>query len=365
MIIIWADSRWRDSFGLALLSHELDKLNVRNIVVDFQLAPQVMQAIGNRITGTILNHTIGKRNRAIISHCKSAGAKVYVMPTEGKPTPENYQWFYDNQTGYNKLFSWTEEFTPPKTAVTGSPRFQIYDQYKHLIDSPEVVLDRHRIPKDKKNTVFVSSSPQAKFTYKNTNFLLTDWKDLKRTGAIDNAKESMEKLRRFADFISLTDKDSNIIIRPHPMEDLLWWQRWQGKLFSEYGRLSYLVSQEYIFNLLQIANSWVVNNNCTTILDKRLAKNEGILSVIDETSEAADWASDIVQKDSAKEIAQIIASETIPQKPLPVDKFLQLTHYLKQYNQHIFPNPQEQHVGKAVPMSVIGGWKAKLKKVES
>lgn len=355
MIIIWADSRWRDSFGLALLSHELDKLNVRNMVVDFQLAPQVMQTIGNHITGTILNHTIGSRNRAIISHCKSAGAKVYVMPTEGKPTPENYQWFYDNQSGYDRLFSWTDEFAPPKTAVTGSPRFQIYTKYRKFIDSTTVVLDRHRIPKNKTNTVFVSAFPQAKFTYKNTKFLLDDWKDLKRDGAIDNAEESMSKLRLFADKIAYTPEDSNIIIRPHPMEDLLWWQRFQGKLFSEHGRSSHLVSQEYIFNLLSIADTWVANENCTTILDKKLAGNEG------ELVNGNDWASDVVtDKDSAREIAFLIASDILPQRPLPIDKFLQLSFYLKQHNQSIFPNPQEAHVGKSVPMSVVGGWKAKL-----
>lgn len=363
MILIWADSRWRDSFGLALLSHELDKLGVENMVVDFQLVSQVMDTIGEYVSGVVLNHTIGARNRAIIRQTKRTGGFVGVIPTEGKPSPENEKWFYDNSSGYDKLFSWTEEFQPPKTMVTGSPRFQIYSQYRHFIDSRQIAEDKYRIPKGKRNIVFVSAYPQAKFTYKNSRFNEQDWKDLNRIGARENAKQSMAELAKFGRYIyNFADDDTNIVLRPHPMEDLLWWQQYQARLFTETGHKSYLISQEYVFNLLALADMWVVKKNCTTILDRRLFGTESSeLLVFDGDGYDEDWADDVVTTlDSAKEIAHIIAKEA-KMKSLPLNRYLQITHYLKAHNNVIFPSPNDTHVGKGVPMSVIGGWKLKLR----
>jgi surface carbohydrate biosynthesis protein len=361
MIIIWADSRWRDAFGLALLSHELDKQGLDNLVVDFQLAPHVMEAIGEHVSGVVLNHTIGKRNKAIIRQTKRVGGSVFVLPTEGKPTPENQQWFLENQVGYDHLFTWTPEFLPPKSTVTGSPRFQIYTDYRQFIDSRMTVLDKYRIPRDKKNIVFVSAYPQAKFTRKNSRFNRADWADLGRDGADENAKQSAFDLSEFGRYIyNFVDDDTNIILRPHPMEDLLWWERFQGRLLVETGHQSYLISQEYVANLLSIADTWVVKKNCTTILDRSLYGGESELLVFDGDGYDGDWASDVRSTlDSAKEIAHIMASMT-RMKPLPVDKYLQITHYLKAHNNVIFPSPDDTHVGKQVPMSIISGWKRKL-----
>lgn len=363
MILIWADSRWRDSFGLALLSHELDSVGVKNMVVDFQLVPQVMEAMGEYVSGVVLNHTIGKRNHQIIRQTKRVGGSVFVIPTEGKPTPENEQWFYDNSVGYDRLFSWTNEFQPPKTIVTGSPRFQIYTNYRQFIDSRSVISDKYRIPKGKRNIVFVSAYPQAKFTYKNSLFNEQDWHDLKRTGAAKSAKQSMAEMAEFGRYIyNFADGDTNIILRPHPMEDLLWWQQFQGNLFADTGHKSYLISQEYVFNLLSLADMWVTKKNCTTILDRRLYGGDSELLVFDGDGYDDDWADDVVSSfDSAKEIAHIIAKET-RMKPVPLNRYLQVTHYLKAHNQVIFPSPNDTHVGKGVPMSVIGGWKQKLSK---
>ena len=364
MILIWADSRWRDSFGLALLSHELDFLGVENMVVDFQLVPQVMETMGEYISGVVLNHTIGGRNRDIIRQVKRTGGSVFVLPTEGKTTPENHKWFYDNSSGYDRMFSWTEEFNPPKTAVTGSPRFQIYTHYHQFIDDRAVVGDKYRIPKNKKNVVFVSAWPQAKFTYKNAKQNENDWRDLKRTGAKENARQSMNELAEFGRYIyNFADNETNLILRPHPMEDLLWWQQFQGNLFADTGQKSYLISQDYVFNLLSLADMWVVKRNCTTILDRRLHGGDSELLVFDGDGYDEDWASDVCTTlDSAEEIAHIIAKETKPKK-LPLDRYLQLTHYLKAHNQVIFPNPADNHVGKQIPMSVIGGWKQKLSNI--
>ena len=364
MLIIWADSRWRDSFGLALLSHELDKLGVSNLVVDFQLAPQVMDAIGEYISGTVLNHTIGKRNRSIVRQTKRVGGSVFVLPTEGKPTPENAQWFIDNQFGYDNLFTWTPEFLPPKSTVTGSPRFQIYTNYRQFIDSRMTVLDKYRIPRDKRNIVFVSAYPQAKFTYKNARFNRQDWQDLKRDGADEYAKQSMSELAEFGRYIyNFVDNGTNVILRPHPMEDLLWWQQFQARLFTETGHQSYLISQEYVFNLLALADQWVVKKNCTTILDRKLYGGDSELLVFDGDGYDEDWAGDVsTTLDSAKEIAHIIASNT-KVKNLPIERYLQITHYLKTHNQVIFPSPGDAHVGKQVPMSIISGWKQKLAKI--
>ena len=134
MLILWADSRWRDSFGLALLSHELDKLDVPNLVVSFDLAQQVTSSLDKYVSGVVLNHTIGRRNQTIIKQTKRHEGSIFVLPTEGKPTPENEQWFLENQKDYDLMFSWTEKFKPPRTEITGSPRFQIYTHYSHLIE---------------------------------------------------------------------------------------------------------------------------------------------------------------------------------------------------------------------------------------
>lgn len=365
MIILWADSRWRDSFGLALLSCELDRLGLDNIVADFQIMPQVMEAMGNHISATILNHTIGSRNKNIIRQARKGGGKVYVMPTEGKVTPENERWFVKNQSGHDRFFTWTERLAPPKTAVTGSPRFQIYTNYQELLDSRDTVLDKYRIPKDRRNTVFVSGFPQAKFTYRNASFLLRDWKDLGRFGAEESAKESMAKLVDFANLIPEFDED-NLIIRPHPMEDLGWWEQKQGELFAQLGIKTHLISQEYIFNILQIADTWVVNNNCTTILENRLVGKAGLLVVNGKDYEnETEWADDVVtNKNSARMIANIIKEDVKETKNLPLDRYLQLTRLLKIHNKFVFPSPNDTHVGKFVPMSVISGWKNKIKSSE-
>jgi hypothetical protein len=322
-----------------------------------------METIGEYVSGVVLNHTIGKRNRQIIRQTKRVGGFVGVIPTEGKPTPENQQWFYNNSSGYDRLFSWTEEFTPPKTVVTGSPRFQIYNQYRHLIDSRQTVTDKYRLDRNKMNIVFVSAWPQAKFVYKNSKFNEQDWADLGRTGAQENAKRSMAELSEFGRYIyNFADGNSNIILRPHPMEDLGWWQKFQGDLFADTGQNSYLISQDYVFNLLAMADVWVTKKYCTTILDRRLYGSDSELWVFDGDGYDEQWADDVSNTlDSAKEIAHIIAKET-KMKRLPLDRYLQITHYLKAHNQVIFPNPDDTHVGKQVPMSAISGWKQKLSK---
>ena len=206
----------------------------------------------------------------------------------------------------------------------------------------------------------------AKFTYKNARFNKQDWQDLKRAGAEENAKQSMYELAEFGRYIyNFADSDTNIILRPHPMEDLFWWQQFQSRLFIETGQLSYLISQDYVFNLLAIADTWVVKKNCTTILDRRLYGGDSELLVFDGDGYDEDWASDVSNTlDSAKEIAHIIAKNT-KMKRLPLDKYLQITHYLKAHNNVIFPSTSDAHAGKQVPMSVISGWKQKLAKMET
>ena len=165
----------------------------------------------------------------------------------------------------------------------------------------------------------------------------------------------MRELSDFQD--SIRNAKGTVIIRPHPMEDLSWWERFQYQLKLETGLNTYLISQEYIYNLLQIEDMWINKPHCTTHLDRRLHRE----FVRGEEVREGDWASDVVvDKDSAKEIAQLI-KDNISIKHVPISTYHNTVNLLKSHNgQTVMPQPGGMHTGKSVPLSVISGTKRRI-----
>lgn len=274
-VAIFIDSRYRDTLGCLLVKKRLQQLRKDwdILAVSIDLWQQVMQLYRPHVV--VLNHAIGYRNKEIISRAKYS----IVLPTEGRPnTREQEDWYVTEQDGVADLYlSWNkliaDKFKKTKSVVTGCPRFDVYHDHKDKID--DKIKARAKYGLDSRQTIGVFTSfPQAKFAFQKTQFNQQDWKDLgvdkisTRSNPLEFARSEYAERRKFMNAISALHDvypDHQILVKPHPMEDIIEIQRW----CDENGFTC--ITQDTIFNVIAACDVVVNRVGCITTLDSWLS----------------------------------------------------------------------------------------------
>lgn len=412
-IVLFADSRWRDSFGLALTKIELqDAIPEANVwVIPFDLWQQALDHLNPDVA--ILNHLFGARNNRIASHVKRNGGNVYVMPTEGRPDKNKPLEFIASQKDspyLDMFFSWNiavADAMGDKAVVTGCPRFQIYQQpYRSLIESRDFFCEKYALDKSKKIVGVTTNFPQAKFHLKNQAFNRQDWKDIGISDKIDRLSnpdqyarseyEKLEQLKGWIHALVAEYRDTvEVVLKPHPLEDVTMWEK-----FCDVAGVT-LVKGEYIFNFVNACDVVVVREDCMTAqdawyLDKPTIHvdfegDESVPSVfrafcavdllddvhfILEESDG-EWGITGGQEDyldsmnsteghAAKAIASYVSHHLpIPEREKQYD-YPAMMHALKQYDtQHYVPHfDYLGHYGKHVTGKVVREWERGIRDLQ-
>lgn len=267
-IMLCADSRWRDSIGLALVRKGLVELGYDARVVSFQIATQAIEIFKPDIL--VLNHLFGRRNQELARYVKRFGGKVAIMPTEGRPdTNWQLKWVgkqAEMQDLYDLYLSWNEQVAEiiPKSVVTGCPRFDVYSR-TYLIEDREVVLAKYGLSGTKQVIGITTAFPSAKFAYTNRQFHKQDWKDLKIEDdpfELANGEYAQaQKFKNWIQYLRLALPDADFILKPHPMADRHMWQT-----FCEQNNII-LPPPDYIHNFLQVCDLVIARVGCSTAQD--------------------------------------------------------------------------------------------------
>jgi surface carbohydrate biosynthesis protein len=268
-ILIFNDSKWRDLPANVLIKHHLEQSipDCYVQIVSFHLWNEAIQLFNPHLV--VLNHILGKRNRAIASHVKRNGGNVAVLYTEGIVEFEGKEDVFrlQRETGYVDLFlCWNavvSGLVGDNSVVVGSPRFDFYTSpLNSLIDSRELFCDKYELNHDDPIIVCGDSWPSAKFSYSMRSFYQNDMSDLGDPFP-DEFPARQFKAQEHFKFLILSIKDTypltQIVIKSHPMSDYQQWQRW----CKEHGVI--LVHGEYIFNVLNAADVYISKLGSITI----------------------------------------------------------------------------------------------------
>lgn len=296
-IVLFADSRWRDAFGLALtkieLQHAIPEANVW--VIPFDLWQEALNHLNPDVA--ILNHLFGARNNRIASHVKRNGGNVFVMPTEGRPDKNKPLEFIASQKDspyLDMFFSWNvaaADAMGDKAIVTGCPRFQIYQEpYHNLIEPRDFFCEKYALDKSKKIIGVTTNFPQAKFHLKNQAFNRQDWKDIGISDKIDRLSNpdeyarseygKLEQLKGWIHALVAEYRDTvEVVLKPHPLEDVTMWEK-----FCDVAGVT-LVKGEYIFNFVNACDVVVVREDCMTAQDAWYLDKPTIHAIFDEAND--------------------------------------------------------------------------------
>lgn len=272
-IALFLDSWWRDAYSIIPLKLELEKQGQIVDVVPFTLWNEYLQLI--QPDHAVLNHAIGERNRKIIDIMRRHEGTVSVLPTEGRPNTQAQVDWYSSQDGLvDWIFHWSSQtekgFKKTSGSITGCPRFLVYNE---PVDK-EMILHKHGLNTNRKTLLFATSFPQAKFHNINSQFNKKDWKDLSVPFDPDDVAKSEYSARGRALLllsILAEETDYQIILRPHPMEDTRWWERFMPPS-------AHLITQEFVHNLIGSSDVVINRAGCMTTMEAWLA-NTPVLSV--------------------------------------------------------------------------------------
>lgn len=383
-IVLFADSRWRDSFGLALVKYWIHQINPEAEVYTPSFDLWQVALDGIKPDAVVLNHAFGQRNKEILKWAKQNSATSFLMFTEGRPNSDSQVDWYKGQAGKSDyILAWSDWLSQlfDNAITTGCPRFDIYQEpYRKLIKPKLSVRDQYGISPDKPTLLVATSFPQAKFATRNVKFNQADWRDLDvvsiegRTDPLDFARQEVIARHEFKTKLSsyALDGDFDVIVKPHPMEIMSDWQRY----CDENGFV--LVQHEYIFNLVEAAHLIVNRAGCLTTQDAWLSgkdvyqikcNNDELTGSALEAFEHDETESDkFLDKygfnfpESGKFVANVILEKTI-ERNIP-RSFQDISKYqvaqANYDNQHSYPNVGMMHPYKAITSNVIKNWELEI-----
>lgn len=299
-ILIFNDSKWRDSPSTAVVKYNLQTLsdNVDVRIVSYHIWKEAIELFNPHLV--VLNHIQGKRNRMIASHVRRHGGIVVVQFNEGIIEFDGKAKIFEQQKGdpdVDLFLCWNQRTADLVGGdAIGCPRFDVYgfsDNYRNLIDNKGLFCDKYGLDEKKPIIVFGDSWPSAKFRYMLRDFNRNNWDDLKNTvadkwaNADEFADSQFEYQQSFRLMIQNTAKEfpgAQIVIKTHPMSDYNNWSE-----FISLGLISAdatLIHGEYIFNVLNAADIFVGKRGSITVAESWLL-NTPAIKIIDDYDSAS------------------------------------------------------------------------------
>lgn len=277
-ILFLVDHKHRDLPGLSLIGYFLKKMGHQVKYVGLWQEGELIESFNPSYI--VLPKPIYEYNRLI--RFKLAGRKIVVINTEGNPQdkkfkmnievpPDLYFFWNESQLGLDQS-SLVDADTILNLA--GCPRMDFYHKsMDNLFPSREVLLKRYGLSPDNKTITIATSTQDADFDdvalenmNANRNRILSETADYR--DIVKNMRKSRLFLTEIIQHIADAYSDVNIIVKPHPNENITYWRKLVDSLS---GANIYLCIGEPINYLLKVSDLHIALNVCTTTFESLLA----------------------------------------------------------------------------------------------
>ncbi len=215
-----------------------------------------------------------------IENWQKQNIKIVVMETEGiiqwkgfKPLM-NYKpdfcFFWNNYHGYE----YDKKIYHNKTVVLGCPRSDfLHENFKEIREESNISSSLKIDTNVKTITIATPNSyedlPQKKIDDIKKRYLEVHKSSTSFENLIAHMKDARKSITSFCDEILKLKMNFNIIIKPHPNENIHFWKNFANK-FQD-NRIKILVGKT-IQDLLSISNLHVAKSGCLTLPEAALSK---------------------------------------------------------------------------------------------
>lgn len=277
-ILLIADHKWRDLPGMALLKVILeDRHRLRVLVTGYRDVRACLRYF--RPGAVALTTLIGPREQTLAREARAVGAAVVVIPTEGIPgsleamhgmlrSPDVWKLcdlYLPWGTAMGELAVDAGYLSQDRVKVTGSARFDFYQPplRRHLLSSEEL-RGRYGLRAGRPVVTWATTFVIASYTEdpKRLRFNQRDFvaRGLSRIPGFADLPLLAEQQKRAQDLVlewmhqlCLAYPDAEFIIKPHPYESSLPYERLFDACRLEGIVNLHLVGKDYIWNLLNSA----------------------------------------------------------------------------------------------------------------
>jgi surface carbohydrate biosynthesis protein len=280
-VLFSVDHKHRDLAGLSLIGYYLKYLGYSVKYVALWQEDDIIQNFDPGII--VMPKPVSNINKTI--GWKKDGRKIVVVHTEG-----TYEYAYETKilVSPDIYFFWNSKTLMQYTSqlkdrgaimrLSGSPRMDfLHERFSCLFPSRKDILDKLNLT-DRKTITIATSAVYDTLSDDEVVKMQAQLKPLfsKPPDYLAHVRDHREIRDILRSFISESPKkfnDINIVLKPHPNEDVRVWKEFFEKLGLSNARL---MTGESINQLLAISDLHVAHNLCTTIFEASLM---GISSV--------------------------------------------------------------------------------------
>jgi len=277
-ILFLVDHKHRDLPGLSLIGYFLKQMGHQVKYVALWQEDEFIESFDP--TYIVLPKPIYEYNRLI--RFKLAGRKIVVINTEGNPQDKKFK--MKIEVPPDLYFFWNElhldldrhSLVDAETILNlvGCPRMDFYHKHlANLFPTREVLLTRYGLSSDNKTITIATSTQDADFDEvevenkaAHRNRILSDTADYK--DIVKNMRKSRLFLTEMIQYIADVYPGVNIVVKPHPNENITYWRKLVDTLS---GANIYLCIGEPINHLLKVSDLHIALNVCTTTFESLLA----------------------------------------------------------------------------------------------
>ena len=293
---------------------------------------------------------------------KIDGRKTIVINTEGNlqenksvlniPMPPDLYFFW-NRTQFN-VDKKTLNKSKTKLVLAGCPRmdFLTGKLYKSIFPSKDQLLEKYKLPVTNKTITIATASQDAYF---DENLLRKKEKIQKKKyreapnyrDVVNNMRYLRDKTSEIINGIVENFPNMNIILKPHPNENIVYWQ----ELVSSLNANNIFVSiGEPIYHLLKVSDLHISHNVCTTTYEAMMT---GVPTVEIHTKNSKSlWASEhlyladyIIESfnDLSEKVKNILINNNFTRDEIKND---QLNKYTEKYLFKVDGNRCQEYANK-------------------
>ena len=276
-IIFLVDHKYRDFSSISLIGYFLEK---KGHHVYFKKLHEPDVEIINPDVIVEAKYSRPKNYIKKIEKWQKKNIKIVVMETEGiiqwkgfKPLM-NYKpdfcFFWNNYHGYE----YDQKFYQDKTIVLGCPRSDfLHESFKEMREVSDI-SDTLNIDKNLKTITIATPNsyedlPQIKIDAIKKRYAEVHKSSTSFENLILHMKHARKSITSFCEDMLKLTANFNIIIKPHPNENIHFWKNFAEKLND--NRIKILVGKT-IQDLLSISDLHVAKSGCLTLPEAALSK---------------------------------------------------------------------------------------------
>jgi surface carbohydrate biosynthesis protein len=270
-ILFLVDHKHRDLPGLSLISYFLNHYGCQSKIVALGSYDEIIRTFDPEyIVLPKPNHDLEK-----MMSWRLAGRKIIIIDAEGNPQDKNFIYkirvkpdlyiFWNNEIKHRYSQLSKQYNTVLKTLGFYRSDF-LHPDLHDLIPSREVILKKYNLDALSKTITIATSTQDAHFSKKRLHDKnKRRAKSLEGTAKyfdiVNNRLELKEKTEYMINIIVRNFPDINLIIKPHPNENVVYWDNLIKKIDSQNVKL---FIGEPINNLLKVSDFHIAHNVCTT-----------------------------------------------------------------------------------------------------